>query len=408
MNTNGNTNDSKGGGERSAKRRRFTVIRIALIIICLIVCVFSGYKIISSIVSNRKAEKVYGSIESDLESLFEAAQSESHRLVWTRGEPYTGEPIPNDSDASSSTSVEDSETTDVYVTSDISDLSNTFESVSEPTPDTEPVESQTEGESETRTEPEPNTGSETETETEVKPETESQTERETETETETEKATEAPTLGSDTSDSDDSEPLKADIRSYILELQKKNPDVVAIIYINMTFGKEKKVIQYPVVLPDDNQYYLSHDVYGNSLKEGTIFFDKDTDPSILDNKNLVAYGHNMIGGTMFANLHYFKFKDVFDNTEIKIYTAEHIYIYEPFSVYNTTATAGYCQMSFENDSQFLSFLYDVRRESIWYNDNIGTFGYSDRIITLSTCYGFSTPNGRTAVHGILTRIESYE
>lgn len=402
MSINGNTSSSEKSENRSTKQRCFMAIRVVLIIVCLIVCVFSGYKIISSIVSARKAEEIYGDIESDLESLFEALETASNKVVWTRVNPQTEEP--KDSDISSDTTAEKPGIFDTHITSDISDVSNESGSASEPTADTESAESQTDGETEATIEP----GTETETQTKPEPETSPETNTETETETETPKATEAPTSSSDTSATSEPEISKSDIQNYILSLQKKNPDVVAIIYINMTFGKEKKVIQYPVVLPDDNEYYLSHDVYGNKLKEGTIFFDKDTNPSILENKNLVVYGHNMIGGTMFANLHYFKYKDVFDNTKIKIYTAEHIYIYEPFAVYNTTATAGYCQMKFENDSQFLSFLYGVRRESMWYNDDIERFDSSDRIITLSTCYGFSTPNGRTAVHGVLTGIESYE
>ena len=74
------------------------------------------------------------------------------------------------------------------------------------------------------------------------------------------------------------------------ELYRINPDIVG--WINIA----DKTLSAPVV-QRDNEYYLTHDFYGNEDPHGTIFLDQrnKTDPN---DDSLIIYGHNM-RSTMF-------------------------------------------------------------------------------------------------------------
>lgn len=359
MDNNGNMNNSGTEKNRTQKNGVITAIRVILIIICLGVCVFSGYKIILSIISNKKADDIYGDIGNEIDSIIKDTETDSEVIIWTRGDEPPTEPIDTDENTSSDLTDNSSEPTDVS------------DGVTEPGTDSEPIDSETETKLE-------------------------------------ETSVEIPTASPDTSDSDEPQvPTQSQLftamKSYISGLQKINPDVVGIIYIPMTVGKEEKLISLPVVLPDDNEYYLDHDIYGDALREGTIFLDRATDPNIGANKNMVVYGHNMFGEQMFHNLKYFTDRSVFMSTYIYFFTTEAIYVYEPFAVYTADATDGYGKMNFYDDKEYTDFLYNAQSNSIW--KKYMSFYGSDRIITLSTCHGITGTSGRMAIHGVLVKIQ---
>ena len=76
------------------------------------------------------------------------------------------------------------------------------------------------------------------------------------------------------------------------ELQQKNEDIVAWIYIPALD------ISYPVLQADDNEYYLHRDVNREYLYAGSIFMDAWNNPFFY-NYNTIIYGHNMRDGSMF-------------------------------------------------------------------------------------------------------------
>ena len=51
--------------------------------------------------------------------------------------------------------------------------------------------------------------------------------------------------------------------------------------------------------PQDKDYYLRRDFYGEYSGSGTLYMDEDCDPEWGD--NLIIYGHHMNNGTMFAD-----------------------------------------------------------------------------------------------------------
>lgn len=66
-------------------------------------------------------------------------------------------------------------------------------------------------------------------------------------------------------------------------------------------------IYEPVMRGDDNEYYLTHNYFGNYNKAGSVFMDHRctfTDESA--SPNIVIYGHNQEDGTMFGNLKRYK------------------------------------------------------------------------------------------------------
>ena len=77
------------------------------------------------------------------------------------------------------------------------------------------------------------------------------------------------------------------------KLLEINPDTVGYLKIDGT------AIDYPVVKGKDNDYYLTHDFYGEKSKSGSVMMDCNCVVSPDGNSgNMVLYGHNMAVGTL--------------------------------------------------------------------------------------------------------------
>ena len=126
------------------------------------------------------------------------------------------------------------------------------------------------------------------------------------------------------------------------ELQQKNEDIVAWIYIPALD------ISYPVLQADDNEYYLHRDVNREYLYAGSIFMDAWNNPFFY-NYNTIIYGHNMRDGSMFARL-----KDLSDPDTIKgcryfwIFTPEADLLYEICSIHGAVAGSETFTLRFED------------------------------------------------------------
>lgn len=95
-------------------------------------------------------------------------------------------------------------------------------------------------------------------------------------------------------------------------------------------------ISYPVVLPEDNDFYLHRTFEKKYLYAGTLFIDAFSEKG-LDQDNLIIYGHNMKNGTMFGTLKAFKNKEYFDShPHIEIHTPNEVRVYQIFSVRNVS------------------------------------------------------------------------
>ncbi len=91
------------------------------------------------------------------------------------------------------------------------------------------------------------------------------------------------------------------------ELRQINPDIRAWLTVDNTG------IDYPVVQGDDNLYYMSRDVFGESSLAGSIFLDSRNSPDLSD-RYFIIYGHHMEKGLMFGDLDKFLDPAFFEET----------------------------------------------------------------------------------------------
>ena len=187
------------------------------------------------------------------------------------------------------------------------------------------------------------------------------------------------------------------IKNKLYSLKELYPDLYGWIELPNT------QINYPIMQTDNNDYYLTHSYTGSSLQAGSIFADYRCDSTLMDNYNLVLYGHHMSAsnvGSMFHSLDKFLDEDFFrNNNTIYIYTLDGMYTYKVFSVYSTDKYYPYIQTVFTSVNSFVSFAERIAGNSIYQVDNLD-FGSSDRLLTLSTCTNL-TGDGRLAVHAVL-------
>jgi len=190
----------------------------------------------------------------------------------------------------------------------------------------------------------------------------------------------------------------ARIQARLGELKRSNPDIYAFIVI------EDTNISYPVVLGEDNEFYLNHDpIYRNYLDSGAIFADwRCSERGVEYNRNTVLYGHNMSRGIMFHDIKKYVEKDFFDTHDIYIYTETGLYVYRPYAFFRTVENHQYFRLIFENDEDYLGFLLDTRSYSMHESDIEVTA--KDRILTISTGTNI-VPGGRYCLQAKLIRVE---
>ena len=177
--------------------------------------------------------------------------------------------------------------------------------------------------------------------------------------------------------------------------QSKNPDFVAWLKIIGTN------VNYPVVLSDDTDYYLTHSFTGKQSKLGTLFSLKKMDYET-PGRNIAIYGHHITntssGELMFRSLLSFKKKNFYEkHSTIYLDSLYHTGIYKVFAVVNLVkgewdpSTA-----SFASDADFLAFIRQAQARSLY--DTGVEVTAADRILTLITCdRSYAAADGRLIV-----------
>lgn len=160
-------------------------------------------------------------------------------------------------------------------------------------------------------------------------------------------------------------------------------------------------IDYPVMQCDDNEYYLSHDFYGNEDKYGCLFV-KDIADVDMPSDNFIIYGHNMKDGSMFGDLDLYK-KEAFyrEHTLIRFDTLYEERTYEIVAVFLSRVykveEEGFRYYNFynaETEEEFLCFYNNIKEASLY--DTDVTAEYGDTFLTLSTC-AYHEEDGRLVV-----------
>lgn len=163
---------------------------------------------------------------------------------------------------------------------------------------------------------------------------------------------------------------------------------------------EGTAIDLPVVMADDNDYYLRRDFYGDYLFAGTLFADYRTE--LIPHGNLTVYGHNMKDSTMFGELEQFKNASFFKEhgeVVLKKETGEHRYRVFAVAVLPSQAgSKGYLDLhrwcNTLTDEQSVQMLEDLHERSALWKNTVHLPG--DRYLFLVTC-DYSRSNGRLLV-----------
>ena len=180
-------------------------------------------------------------------------------------------------------------------------------------------------------------------------------------------------------------------------LKATNADVCAWIKIPDTR------IDYPILQASngDNDYYLSHNLYGEYEKVGSIYIESYNSNDFTD-PNTVIYGHNTVNGTMFRDLHNFRDKEYFDErTTMYVYTPGHILTYTIFACHRYDNRHIMKSFNFNDKNVFAEYLKScINPKSVIANTRPVEISVDDRIITLSTCID-SAHNYRLLLQGVL-------
>ena len=182
------------------------------------------------------------------------------------------------------------------------------------------------------------------------------------------------------------------------KLIKKNKDTVAWLKVNDT------TIDYPVVKHENsNEYYLNKSFDDSNNSAGWIFIDYRNNPSVLDNKNTIIYGHGRLDKIMFGSLNKIIDGKWYEESNhiIKLTTPYEKTLWKVFSVYTIKPESYYIKTEFNNKT-FNEFVNVLLERSVY--DFNETVDGSNNILTLSTCYNNSK---RTVVHAKLINKESY-
>ncbi len=162
-------------------------------------------------------------------------------------------------------------------------------------------------------------------------------------------------------------------------LQAINEDVIGWIEV------EALDINYPIVVGDDNEYYLHRTFRHQDNFAGSIFMDYLCRPDF-SGRNTIIYGHNMKNGSMFGTLHEFRKQETYDKSPyFWIYTKDRIYQYEIFSCAEVGTYSEIYQIDFASQEEFRNFIdIGLSRSVVQTGVDVSM---NDTVVTLSTCTG---------------------
>lgn len=184
-------------------------------------------------------------------------------------------------------------------------------------------------------------------------------------------------------------------------LQSLNSGISAYLYY------PKLGLSFPVVAPDNNSYYLTHDLYGKYSIYGSIFLDKECSNDYLS-KNNIIYGHSVSYQEtgMFTPIKNLTNKDMFSSSgRFILYTPSQNYLCEVFSFRYISIKSTPYRISFSSNDDFLDWINEVKTDSMYTDESI-SINASSKILTLSTC----ADNGknRYIVHAKMTAVDKIE
>ena len=174
-------------------------------------------------------------------------------------------------------------------------------------------------------------------------------------------------------------------------LKKKNPEIVAWLDIPGTG------ISYPVTQSQDNEFYITHGIYGQKSGTGAIFMDY-RNKSDLSDDNTILFGHNMRNGSMFAGLKKYKSADYRKSRPyVDLYFPDRRVRFEIYACYEETASGENFPTLFADRSGKEAFTAAASARSLY---STGIVPDADRhTLMLATCTGKGYSH-RLVVHAV--------
>lgn len=162
-------------------------------------------------------------------------------------------------------------------------------------------------------------------------------------------------------------------------LKKKNPDIIAWLDIPGTG------ISYPVAKTGDNDFYISHGIYGQKSGSGAVFMDYRNKMDLTDS-NTILFGHNMRNGSMFAGLRQFKSRSYRNSRPyVDLYFPEGRVRFEIYSCYEESASGENFPTLFTGEDDRNAFLSAAAARSL-YKTEVDP-EESGHTLMLATCTG---------------------
>ncbi len=194
------------------------------------------------------------------------------------------------------------------------------------------------------------------------------------------KATEAPSNDMDVVDVE-TEPVDNPID--FAALQAQNPDVYAYMNIPNTN------IDLPILFNAENDnYYLTHDIDGNSTIVGALYTQSMNKLDFTDPVTVI-YGHTLLNGTMFTELHKFEDPEFFaQNQRFTIYLPNEMLTYEVVSELEYDDKHIMNTYDFTNEQvvqEFYDSMLNPAMEKHQVREGAELTAGADSIVVLSTC-----------------------
>lgn len=193
-------------------------------------------------------------------------------------------------------------------------------------------------------------------------------------------------------------------------LYEENPDIIGWLSIEGTH------IDYPVIqTPEDEEYYLYRDFYGEENRNGSLLMDTDSAVGVgcreqayiggtRPSTNLMIHGHTMKSGLMFGKLSLYEdeaygkehsticFDSLYEKREYELIAAFRSQVYNK----SDKVFKYYQFFQADTEEEFQTWYRNIKEMALY--DTGVTAQFGDEFITL-TCCAYHVEDGRFVVVG---------
>jgi len=404
--------------DKKKKSSKTSPVRVVILVVCIAVFAFSGYKIVSEIIDGANTEKMTEDLRDSVRD--DNGDDENHDEINVPPAPIDPSVSGSSNSEKSNTgteTVENNTDPDPETNSGSTNTETTPDPEQDPEEDPEPANetqpSETSGNSGTTV---PSNPVDNENYNDRTYEEEQLEQQQITEEEDTQYYISRPSKDKDTYEAGvviRPEEIKLSTIPYLRvsnlkKLLNTNSDTVGWIYIAGSKEEAKGTpIDTAIVQTTDNEYYLDHTFDKKENINGWVYADYRCNmDSITSNYNTVIYGHarsyKMFGGLKELN-EAVEWYSNGNNHFIKINTFNDETVWQIFSWYETDIYFDYIKTNFQDSNEFIRFAYEVQSKNQM-EGVFETFEFTenDRILTLSTCKGLDRAV-RIAVHAKLVK-----